>query len=235
MTMSETYSIPRPATVVEIWPPDDTEESVMGTDLHQLTIMNLRWGMNEVVTALTTPTRAAPWQVLGQTVVNGFERLDGSRYKTLPDVFVYGQPIDPRRGSVEISVDGPPLLIVEVLSEATYANDLNLHASKGYSYAKAGVREYLVIDPTGEILPRQARGWRLQDGAYRPWNPDATGRWWSQEIEMALGFEDAMATVYTSDGGRQLRSGEVARELARKESELAELRGLVEELRGTNK
>ncbi len=31
----------------EPWPPDDTEESVAGTVLHQTTIINLRWGINE--------------------------------------------------------------------------------------------------------------------------------------------------------------------------------------------
>ncbi len=219
--MSETYSIPRPAELVEVWPPDDTEESVMGTDLHQLTIINLRLGMDEIATSLTPVGEPAPWQPLSQTIVNGFERLDGSRYKTLPDVFVYLRPIGRRRGSVEITVDGLPLLIVEVLSESTYAFDLNMRAGKGYSYARAGVREYLVVDPTGEILPQQARGWRLDDGKYRLWNPDATGRWRSEQIEVCIGVEGAMAAVYTRDGRRQPRSGEVTRELARQESELA--------------
>ena len=31
---------------VEPWPLDDTEESVLGTDLHQTTIVNLRLGIN---------------------------------------------------------------------------------------------------------------------------------------------------------------------------------------------
>ena len=38
----------RPFPPGETWPPDDTEESVVGTDWHQMTIMNLRWGINEV-------------------------------------------------------------------------------------------------------------------------------------------------------------------------------------------
>jgi len=41
------------------WPPDDTEESVLGTNLHQATITNVRWGLNEVA-SLFMPTDQAP-------------------------------------------------------------------------------------------------------------------------------------------------------------------------------
>jgi hypothetical protein len=46
--MSETYRLPHPLTAMDVWPPDDTEESVVGTHLHQMTIINLRWGLNEL-------------------------------------------------------------------------------------------------------------------------------------------------------------------------------------------
>ena len=45
---SETQTRPRPFPPTDAWPPDDTEESIVGTDLHQTTITNLRWGLNEV-------------------------------------------------------------------------------------------------------------------------------------------------------------------------------------------
>ena len=35
--MSDAYRLPQPLAAVDIWPPDDTEESVVGTeDLRQL-------------------------------------------------------------------------------------------------------------------------------------------------------------------------------------------------------
>jgi hypothetical protein len=34
--MSDAYRLPQPLAPVDIWPPDDIEESVVGTDLHQL-------------------------------------------------------------------------------------------------------------------------------------------------------------------------------------------------------
>ena len=160
-----------------------------------------------------------------------FQRPDGSRYKTLPDVFVYRQAISRRRGSVSINIDGAPVLIVEVLSESTYEVDLDLERGKGFSFARAGVREYLVLDPTGEFLPELGRAWRLEEGVYHPWNPDATGRWCSEEIAVAVGIEGGLAAVYTLDGRRQLREGEVARELARTNEELNDLRRLVEQLK----
>ncbi len=202
------------------WPPDDTEESVLGTNLHQATITNLRVGLNEVA-ALAPPGQAAPWQALSQTIIRNFRRRDGSRYKTLPDVFVYRQAIDERRKSLSVETDGPPVLIIESLSDSTHDVDLNLMDGKGYSYAHAGVREYLILDPTGEFMPERGQGWRLHDGVYRPWLPDEQGRWQSQEIAAAIGLEGVHVVVYTSDGRRQLREGEIARELARLDAELA--------------
>lgn len=235
--MTKRQGITMPPEPVAGWPPDDTEESVLGTNLHQGTITNLRIGLNEAAAALTPPGQPAPWQALSQTIIRGFKRRDSTRYKTLPDVFVYRQAIDENRKSLLVDTDGPPALIVEVLSESTYENDLDLADGKGFSYARAGVREYLVLDPAGEFLSRRGQGWRLHDDVYHPWLPDDQGRWRSQEIEAAIGLEGIHVTVYTADGRRQLREGEVARELARRDTELADkdtelatLRRLVEQL-----
>ncbi len=46
----------------EAWPPHDTEESVLGTDLHQATIINLRWGINEVAHVNLLSGQLLPWQ-----------------------------------------------------------------------------------------------------------------------------------------------------------------------------
>jgi len=232
MTMaSETEIWSRLVAPMEVWPPDDTEESVVGTDWHQMTIMNLRWGINEVARALVAPDHAAPWQALSQTVVTGFARRDGSRYKTVPDVFVYRHRIDQHRGSLAVGLDGPPALIIEVLSESTYDVDLDLLQGKGYSYAHAGVREYLALDPTGAFVPEGGRAWRLEQGVYQPWERDAEGRWRSAQIEVTIGLEGTRATVYTHEGERQPREGEVGAELARRDAELAELRRLLHEAR----
>ena len=105
--------------------------------------------------------------------------------------------------------DGAPVLIIEVASEATYEADLNLERGKAWSYAHAGVREYLVLDPTLQFVPEGGRGWRLRNGVYVPWDPDVNGRWQSRQIGVAYGVEAGLAVVYGSDQRRRLREGEV--------------------------
>ena len=177
-----------------LWPPDDTEESVLGTNIHQDTIVAVRGGINQAA------SRAArPWRAGGQTNVAGFFRPDGSPYTTLPDVFVYRVPFDRRRATLSLAADGPPALVVEVLSPETYAADLDLERGKGYSYRRGGVAEYLTLDPLGGYLPEQGRGWRLAGGAYVPWGRGAAGRW-ASDIGFAIGFEGVRVIVYDASG-----------------------------------
>lgn len=218
------------------WPPDDTEESVVGTNLHQEAITNLRWGLNEVASMHAPPGGPSPWQALSQTAISGLVRWDGSRYTVLPDVFVYQHAIDERRATLSLEQEGPPTLIAEVLSPKTALADLNLERGKGYSYARAGVREYLILDPMGTDIAEQVQGWRLEGGGYVSWRSDAHGRWQSQQLPVAIAFEGARVVVYAEDGRRQLREGEVGRtvaaledRLARQAEEIAELRRRLED------
>lgn len=209
------FRAPASYEVQPLWPPDDTEESVLGTPWHQYTITNVRWGINEVAACETAPGGAAPWQALSQTMITGLARPDGSRYTVLPDVFVYPRQMDLYRGSIPFETEGPPALVVEVASDSTYDSDLDLRAGKGWSYAHAGVREYLVLDPTGAYVPERGRGWRLSGRVYVPWRPDERGRWQSEVIGVALAVEGDLVSVYRRDGERQLREGEVQAALAR--------------------
>jgi hypothetical protein len=207
---------PRPV----VWPPDDTEESVLGTNLHQTAIITLRTGINEAAALATPEGSPALWQAGGQTLVRNHLRKDGSAYTTLPDVFVYLHPWDDARRSLNLPDDGPPALVIEVLSEETYRSDLNLEEGKGYSYARAGVREYLTLDPTYAYSPDGGQGWRLADGVYLPWPRDGAGRWGSMVVPLSFGLEGARAAVYASDGHRFLREGEVERTLRVQEHRL---------------
>jgi len=210
-TQTRPYPLPYAAAV---WPPDDTEESVLGTDLHQTTITN------EIARLYRRPDGTSPWRALSQMALLGCMRADGTLYRTYPDIFIYPRPIDPSRGSLTLAADGPPVLIIEVLSEATYEVDLDLPRGKGYSYAHAGVPEYLAIDPTGHFMTEGIRAWRLVDGVYQPWEQGANGRWRSKQIAVEIGLEGARATVYAHDGRRMLHEGEVTGELERRDEEL---------------
>jgi len=106
------------------------------------------------------PGEPLPWTALSQMLLLGCRHPDGSYYRTYPDVFVYLMQVDVQRGSLNIGIDGPPALIIEVLSESTFEVDIDHARGKGYSYARAGVSEYLALDPTGQDVAGAA-AWRL--------------------------------------------------------------------------
>ncbi len=216
--VTQAQARPRTGPSAGPWPPDDTEESVLGIDLPQQTNTTLRRGLNEAARLYRAPEQPVPWKAETQLLVLGCKRPDGSAYRTLPDVFVFPRPIDPLRGSFSLKVDGPPLLIIEVLSASTYEADLDLEAGKGYSYARAGVAEYLTLDPTGELLDEGIRAWRLEEGVYRPWEADGQGRRQSDQLPVAFALEGMWARVYTREGRRLLRKREVEEELDRERS-----------------
>jgi hypothetical protein len=196
------------------WPPDDTEESVVGTDRHQMTIINVRLGINELAHAAVRPGRPLPWHALSQTVLFGCKRRNGTAYRTMPDVFVYKKPIDPDRGSVSLEDDGPPALIVEVASPSTFTKDLDEQAGKAWSYEQAGIHEYLVVDPTGQFVPTLIWAQRLHEGHYERWEPDLGGLWRSEEIPIGIGVVDGAVTIYDRAGERLLREGELLTSIA---------------------
>jgi Uma2 family endonuclease len=228
---SEAQVLAQDAVRGPAWPPHDTEESVLGTDLHQTAITNLRLGLNEAAQSGLTSDQVAPWQTFSQTALIGCRRPEGSLYRTYPDVFVNRGPLDRQRGSTIIATDGPPLLIIEVLSEATYEVDIDLDRGKGWSYADAGVREYLTFDQTGRFGANKIRAWRLAGGRYQPWLPTADGRWHSATIGVAFALEDDDVIVYTGDGRRMLREGEIERERRRLQAELSVQQAEIEHLR----
>ena len=195
-------------SVTILWPPDDTEESIVGADRRQLDIISLRTGINEEAYRLAAGG-PLPWQAITQIMLLGGRRPDGSAYTVLPDVIVFPRPMSMDRESYSLRLDGSPVLIVEVASESTFASDMYLERGKAWSYAHAGVREYLVLDPTGVFIPEIGRGWRLQDGAYHAWEPDAAGRWRCESIGVSVAADDGLAAVYGSDDRRKWREGEM--------------------------
>jgi hypothetical protein len=154
LMVSETWARSSLFAAGLLWPPDDVEESIVGTDLHQKTITNLRLGINECAESARAADEPAPWQALSQIALLGCRRPAGTEYMTMPDIFVYRRSIDINRGSLALALDGPPSLVVEVLSESTYSWDIDLERGKGYTYAQAGVPEYLTIDVGGAFLPK---------------------------------------------------------------------------------
>ena len=84
---------------------------------------------------------------------------------------------------------GPPDLVVEVLSPSTRRTD---RLEKTVEYARAGVREYWIVDPHGQT----AEVFVLREGAY-----ELLGKWIGGEeahSEVLAGFEVAVDEVLVS-------------------------------------
>ena len=145
-----------------LWPHDDTEWSVVGTDLHQGTVTDARTGINDAAVALAPPGGTTPFQAGGQTLILGMRHPDGIPYRVLPDVFVYRGGFDRLRRSLSLRREGSPALVIEMLSQDTREVDLDVAAGKGWTYAAAGVAEYLILDPIGRYVRVQGQGHHTQ-------------------------------------------------------------------------
>jgi hypothetical protein len=224
--------------------PDDTEESLIGSAGHQSAISTLYSGLH-----LCAHWRALPWFVATKLALLILQSGRDLPRRIAPDIMLYPDlvlPYDP--GAIAVTMYGPPALVIEVASPATAIdNDISLLASdaKPQLYARIGVDEYLVFDPTGALLGAPIWARRRGPTGFERWEPEADGRWHS-----ALGISFAphgmLLRVYDHDGNlvpislefdemiveqnRQL--AEQARQNAEKDRRLAELDAELRRLRG---
>ena len=82
-----------------------------------------------------------------------------------PDILVaFGVERRKRRSYRTWEEGKAPDFVLEVLSPSTWQRDLD----KRKTYARLGVREYFVFDPTGEHIEPALQGYRLDWGRYEP-------------------------------------------------------------------
>jgi len=186
----------RESTAVHDELPDDTEESVMGTMLHQIAIRTL----SEMLEVLREE-QGAPWSVVSQVAIRGFRKRSGAAYAPMPDVFLHARAVPHDVTEISLAAYGPPLLVAEVASPTTYLRDLGLKAE---AYARGGVGEYVVFDTDGRLLGARGPVWaqRLggpEAGASRPWRAEGDGRWHSA-LGFALAPQGTLLRVYDGAG-----------------------------------
>jgi Uma2 family endonuclease len=180
--------------------PDDTEEALLGSMLHQRVL----------VSDVNSLTRYSKRENLGWQIGNQLKliipRESGERsYQPSPDIIVHtASNLTARQPSLAINVYGPPALAIEVCSPSTaFEHDIDTinPRAKPSVYVKAGIPEYLVFDPTSDILPEFVRAWRIGSaGDYEPWLPDpATGRWHSA-LGVSFAPQGVLLRVYDPDG-----------------------------------
>ncbi len=185
------------ATRTAPWPPADTEESIVGSEYHQHVIDAARDGLRMAARA-----NGASWRVLSQVPLAGFRRPDGSPYPMLPDVFVHPHP-NPHPGSgqnLTFADVGVPLLVIEVLSETTYRWDIDEERGKAWSYADAGVLEYIIVDYERRYMGEYVRALRLVDGRWTRWLADAREQWRSATLGVSFEFDGLYLRVRDEAG-----------------------------------
>ena len=86
------------------------------------------------------------------------------KVSVVPDVFVVFGVEHRMRGNYKVWEEGKgPDFVLEVASPSTWREDVE---TKPGVYARLGVKEYFLFDPTGEHLAPRLQGYRLVDGEY---------------------------------------------------------------------
>lgn len=114
-----------------------------------------------------------------------------------------------------------PAIIIEVTSTSTKDED---QFEKPAVYARLGVREYVLFDPTGEYLQPRLQGFQLLRGLYVPMSPERADRLSSRELALDLVIDAHLLRVIDPKTGRRLPTGEEYQEqlkLARSEARKA--------------
>jgi Uma2 family endonuclease len=192
---------------------DDTEESVVGSSLHQ-----------DAIVQLYVSLQLASHQewLIGNQLALVILREGVPPYRPMSDIFVHRTAPPAHRTSLPIAIDGPPALIIEIASPSTVQNDLNLRAGKAGVYAAIGVAEYLVFDPTGEELGTLVWARRNGPGGFVPWEPDANGHWDSTILGVSFAPVGALLRVYDRNGALVPLATEQAVLLAQRDRQIAE-------------
>ena len=215
------------------WLPDDTEESVVGADWHQEAITNLWSGLRDVARG-----QGWPWHVGNQLTLVAWHP-DGTRWRPIPDIMVHPQAGPARRGEMDAHGEGLPALIIEVASPSTYLSDVTVALptrerpdAKGYEYLALPLPEYLVFDPTGDLLPGQVRAWQVVKGQGQTWEPDAEGRYHSQTLNVSFRPDGFFLRVFDPAGAPvplDHESGDIIERLARRVDQSdAEMRAVMQ-------
>ncbi len=209
---------------------DDSEETLVGSSLHQGAITALYTSLT-----LCGPRRGLPWFVGNQLRIVVPREGNRPPYQPAPDLLVHPTLGGGSRSSLYLAADGPPALVIEVASPATAVeSDVNLTSPNGKPrvYEAIGVAEYLVFDPTGDLLGTEIWARRAGPGGYEPWEPDDNGRWASTALGIAFQPHGLLLRVYDQEGRLVPLTGELAdlaeereRQLAALEEELRKLRG----------
>jgi Uma2 family endonuclease len=149
------------------------------------------------------------------------------RKSVAPDNFVVKDCDPGQRRTFKIWDEGrAPGTIFEITSLSTRRED---ERTKPAIYARIGVKELFLFDPTGDYLDPPLQGFRFINGQKLPIVPDAAGALESLELGLRLRVEDGELVMYDAATGERLLTGQEAAE-----EEVRQLRARLDQLEGTN-
>ncbi len=122
----------------------------------------------------------------------------------VPDNFVV-KDIEPGdRRTYKVWEEGqPPQVVFEVTSRGTRRED---EVHKPGIYARIGVRELFLYDPTSDYLCPPLQGFRLDSGSPIRIEADAAGRIASDELGIALSLDGAKLVMTDKESGNVLQT-----------------------------
>ena len=139
-------------------------------------------------------------------------------FRVEPDAYVaFGvdaRAIPPRRLYLPWEVGKPPDWVLEIASESTGRNDVDLKPS---IYAQVGVLEFWRFDPSGgNYHGEPLSGWRLANGVYQQipstTEPDGILKAYSEVLQLSLAWDEGWPRFYDPAAGTYLDNWRQERE-----------------------
>ena len=186
--------------VKSVYYPESDGKPMGETDEH-------RDEMVRVIELLRRYYEGQPVYVSGDLLVY-YEQGNPKKF-VVPDAFVV-KGIDPKKRRIyKIWYEGqPPDAIIEVTSRKTRNKDT---ITKPALYARLGVKECFLFDPTQEYLEPPLQGYRLTAGEYQAISTDRHGALVSQSLGLRLQAEHGHLVMVRLDTGERLLTAEEAR------------------------
>jgi Uma2 family endonuclease len=151
-----------------------------------------RDAMVRIIELLMNHYRGKPVYVSGDLLVY-YEQGNPKKF-VVPDAFIAKGLKQKRRRIYRLWIEGVvPQLVIETTSLKTKKKDL---VDKPELYARLGIREYVMHDPTGEYLDPPLQLHRLQKGTYLQIQPNEDGGLLSEELGLVMRIEDGELNLF---------------------------------------
>ena len=219
--VTTTPTLPPAPAAADVCYPESDGQPVAETDVH-------RTLMFELIGMLQAFFRADPHVYISGNLFVYYQEGD-PRQVVAPDVFVVHGVRNRQRRIYKLWEEGVvPAVVFELTSRSTRREDLR---TKYALYERLGVTEYFLFDPLDEYLRPPCRGYRLQQGRYRPLVPAEDGSLGSAVLGLALHARGEQLRLYDPARQRWLPTPQeeaAARRAAEERALAAEERATVE-------